>query len=146
MTPLDDAAELWQRVQRRAAMLTPELAARSSSRTPRSASGLSEDELTRLIRPASPSSSSRARSPMRCAARVSTAPRAAPAGIVQGVRYYGRDIPVPPAVRTITIGFDILNPRVIDAIRTLETRVITNSRRRPPRRWRRTSRTDSATA
>lgn len=35
---------------------------------------------------------------------------------------YARNIPKPPTLRTVEIGFDILNPKVIDAVRTMETR------------------------
>lgn len=43
----------------------------------------------------------------------------------EGVRYYARQIPKPRGVQSISVKFDILNPRVIDAVRSLETRVIT---------------------
>lgn len=47
-------------------------------------------------------------------------------GVAQAARITARSIPVPPGVdRTLTFAFDFLNPRVIDAIRTLETSVIT---------------------
>jgi hypothetical protein len=39
-------------------------------------------------------------------------------------RYFARDIPVPAPLRTVAIGFDVLNPKVIDAIRALDTRVM----------------------
>jgi hypothetical protein len=40
-------------------------------------------------------------------------------------RYFARDIAVPATMRTVAIGFDVLNPKVIDALRTLDTRVMT---------------------
>jgi uncharacterized protein with gpF-like domain len=42
-------------------------------------------------------------------------------GLSRSVQYFARDIPGPG-----TVAFDILNPRVLDAVRTLETRVMTN--------------------
>jgi hypothetical protein len=47
--------------------------------------------------------------------------------VIDSVRYFAKDVPKPPgpAGRVLTIGFDILNPRVIDAIHAMETRVIT---------------------
>jgi hypothetical protein len=47
------------------------------------------------------------------------------AGIIDGVKYYGRTVPVPPVFGTLRIGFDVLSPTMIEAVRTLETRVIT---------------------
>jgi hypothetical protein len=45
--------------------------------------------------------------------------------VQEAIRYQSADIPKPPSSRqSINVGFDILNPRHIDAIRTLETRVI----------------------
>jgi len=44
----------------------------------------------------------------------------------KGVIYAARDLPKPiPPAPTIKFAFDVLNPRVIDGIRTLETKVIT---------------------
>jgi hypothetical protein len=45
--------------------------------------------------------------------------------VQEAIRYQSADIPKPPAGRqSVNVGFDILNPKHIDAIRTLETRVI----------------------
>jgi hypothetical protein len=45
--------------------------------------------------------------------------------VQEAIRYQSADIPKHPAGRqSINVGFDILNPRHIDAIRSLETRVI----------------------
>lgn len=45
----------------------------------------------------------------------------------RAVEYVAREVPPPPAAtgRTLAISFDVLNPRVVDAIKSLETRVIT---------------------
>lgn len=44
--------------------------------------------------------------------------------IAQSFRYSASTVPVPPS-RAMGISFDVLNPKVIDAVRHLETRVIT---------------------
>ena len=46
-------------------------------------------------------------------------------GITKAVPYYQRDIPKPPADKAVSFAFDFLNPRVIDAVRSVETAVIT---------------------
>jgi hypothetical protein len=47
-------------------------------------------------------------------------------GILDGVKFYARDLPRGGRIDgKLSIGFDLLNPRMIDAVRELETRVIT---------------------
>lgn len=45
----------------------------------------------------------------------------------QSIRYAAKDLPLPPS-KAITVGFDVLNPMHIEAVRSLETRVITTMR------------------
>ncbi len=46
-------------------------------------------------------------------------------GIAKAVPYFARDIPKPPRLSNVSVAFNVLNPRVIDAVRALETKVIT---------------------
>jgi hypothetical protein len=47
-------------------------------------------------------------------------------GLVQGVPYFARDLPGAGRINgRLVVSFDVLNPRMIDAVRELETRVIT---------------------
>lgn len=47
-------------------------------------------------------------------------------GLVQGVPYYARDLPGAGRINgQLVVSFDVLNPRMVDAVRELETRVIT---------------------
>lgn len=47
----------------------------------------------------------------------------------RSIAYFAREIPPPPpaapAGASVRIGFDVLNPRIVDGIRTLETKVVT---------------------
>lgn len=46
-------------------------------------------------------------------------------GIARNVKYFARDIPnMKGNWKSVSVGFDILNPRVIDAVRELDTRVM----------------------
>lgn len=47
-------------------------------------------------------------------------------GILDGVKFYARDLPKAGRINgRLVIGFDVLSPTMIEAVRTLETRVIT---------------------
>ena len=43
--------------------------------------------------------------------------------LADNVAYFAHDVPVRGALRGVAIAFDVLNPRVIDAVRRLDTRV-----------------------
>lgn len=111
----------WLRVQRQAAALQPELAQALLRAFALLRSGIVPADVARLLTEASVERAVatlfadpvlyRSFLPVREILRQSVAKTA---------RDYGRTLPV----RTVTVAFDSLNPKVITAIRTLETRVI----------------------
>lgn len=123
MTPSE--AALYRAFQRRASALTPAMAAALLAAYATIRDGLSDSELTRIIQLGfldrligqafSTALLNVAFQPVREQMRRSVA---------QSFRYVAGTIPVPPR-SNLAIRFDVLNPRVIDAIRGLETRVIT---------------------
>lgn len=124
MSPIERA--LWQRVQRRAARLTPELAAALLETFAALRDQVSEAEMARMvaqgvveelvIRLTAQAVLNAAFQPVKDRFR---------AGLVQAVRYAQRDLPRPPAGATLGVRFDFLNPRVITAVRTVETDIVT---------------------
>lgn len=111
---------LWQRITRRALTITPELAALllvafarlrheiPVTVDPLLADRIVSDALTQVVL-------AQAFLPVRERLRQSVA---------QAVRYVARDLPRAPVGNTLTVAFDSLNPRVIEAIRQLETQVM----------------------
>lgn len=131
MSPADQA--FWQLAQRRVAGLQPAVAAAVLRAFALLRAQLSEVQLARLIASGDPDAVLRqlltdpvlqsAFFPVR--EQIRTA-------IGRGVAYAARAVPSLPAPPssgisgTVGISFDVLNPKVIDAIRALETRVITS--------------------
>ena len=125
MSPAD--LTLWLRVQRRAAVEYPDLLSAlfrayvyirlslTDAQIARVVSSGNVDELySRVLTQAM---LDQAFGPVRERIRTS---------VGKGVIYAARDLPKPiPPAPTIKFAFDVLNPRVIDGIRTLETKVIT---------------------
>jgi len=119
---------LFARVSRETALLTPDIARAILRAFGLLAAELSETQLAEAIASGSverlltallaPEVTARAFYPVREAIRRS---------VGRETRLFRRDLPrrARVAVGTVGIGFDVLNPRVIDAIRRLETRVIT---------------------
>ena len=125
MTPTRRA--LFARVSRETARLTPDIARAILRAFALLASEMSEAQLAEAIASGSverlltrllaPEIEARAFYPVREAIRRS---------VGRETRLFQRDLPrrAQAVTGTVGIGFDILNPKVIDAIRTLETRVI----------------------
>jgi hypothetical protein len=117
---------LWERVQRRAASLTPQLSAALFKAFATLRGTLSDEEVRRLT-----ASGDVDRLVDRLLSRATFDVAMQPArekiraGLAENVRYFTRDLPVAPRARVVT-GFDILNTRVIEAGRRLETKVFTN--------------------
>lgn len=117
---------LWQRVQRRAAGLTPEMAAAVLRSFANVRDGMTEAAIVRAVQLGGVERLFQevlaqavldvAFAPVRDRLR---------SQVITGVRFYARDLPKVAQSKTLAIGFDILNPRMIDAVRTLETRVVT---------------------
>lgn len=121
MTPAEMA--LWNRVNRRSANLTPDVARAILRAFQTLRDGLSDSELTRLV---SSGQVERIFDSMLSQARFDAAMQPVRdrmrKGIVEGVKYFQRDIVKP---KSVTIAFDSLNPDAITGIRQIETRVIT---------------------
>lgn len=121
MTPSE---QFWLRVNRKAGSLTPDVAREIFKAFSRIREGLSDAELVRLVTTGqldklfdeqlSMARLEAAFQPVRDRMR---------SGIVDGVKFFSRDIPKKPGV---TIGFDILSPDTITAIRNLETKVVSS--------------------
>jgi hypothetical protein len=124
MSPRDRA--LWQAMQRRAALLAPEMGLSLLRAYATIRLLLAEAEVARAIETGNLDTLFRdilaltvldaafqpARERMRRA-------------VAESVRYTARTLPVPPPPgRSLAVSFDVLNPRVVTAIRKLETRVI----------------------
>lgn len=122
------AAELilWRKVQRRAAQLDPELASAILRSFQRVRDAMTESEIVRAL---SLGGADRlfneiltqavldvAFSPVRDRLRY---------GIAEATKYAARSVPVPPG-SDVKISFDFLNPRILDGVRILETRVLTD--------------------
>lgn len=125
MTPAERS--LWIRAQRRVAGMEPEIAAAILRAFAIIRDALSEAELTRLIdsgdfesiitRVLSDTVLDRAFIPVRDRIRRGTA---------DSFRYFVNDLPKGGKVNgQLAISFDYLNPNVIDAIRTIETKALT---------------------
>lgn len=116
---------LWQRIQRRAALLSPDFAAAVLVSFAALRETLSQADVEAAIRSGA---ADRLFQQVLSAAVLYAAfmpvRERLRRGIGDAVRFVSRDLPKPPAPATLTVSFDSLNPRVIDAIRTLETRVI----------------------
>lgn len=122
MTP----AELiyWQRVNLRAANLTPEVARAILRAFQSLRDSLTESELARLV------SSNRIDqlfetklSQARIDAAFQPIRDTMRKGVIQGVKYFQRDVPKKP---NVSVSFDLLNPDVVTAVRKMETEVITD--------------------
>ena len=124
MSPTERA--LWSRVNRRAALLQPDLA-RAILRSFRLiAAALSERKLAEMI---ATGALERLYANLLVEATgpgmflpVQEAIRAA---VVRETASWRRTLPPPARLATVGVAFDVLNPRVIEAIRTMETRVLT---------------------
>jgi hypothetical protein len=124
MTPSELA--LWTAVMRRAGAVTPEIAAKIIAAFQILRDNLTDAEFEKAVNLGyaeqiaaqilSDATFQAAMQPVRDAIRRS---------MVQSVTYYARSIPLPPVSKTVGIAFDYLSPNVIDAIRGLETKVIT---------------------
>lgn len=116
---------IWTRIQRRVASMTPEMAAAILRAFQNVRDSMSEGEIARTV---ALGGADRLFNDILAAAVLDAA--YAPVRqrirehLIQGVRAYGRVLPVRSA-REVTIAFDYLNPRMIDAIRGLESTVIT---------------------
>lgn len=117
MTPAE--LKLWERINRRAYNATPDMNAailRAFRLIRESTTGA---QLTRAIQTGQIESvlekalMQQAMQPVRDQMRLN---------ILQGAKFFSKDI---PKVKDISFAFDSLSPKVIDAIRQLETRVIT---------------------
>jgi hypothetical protein len=116
---------LWQKVQRRARDVSPELAAAMLRAFARLRDSMSEAELSRAIALGfaerifaeilTHAVLDVAFQPVRQRLRET---------IVRGVPYYAKGLPGKVGGE-VSIGFDTLSPKVVEAIRALETRVIT---------------------
>lgn len=127
MTPSE--RKLWELIQRRASRMDPTLASAMLRSFQAIRRLYSDAELARIIavdggaglvsQLYTDAVLNRAFQPVRDTLR---------AGLHDGVKAFAPQVMaiVPPATRrTVTIAFDYLNPRVIDAVRSLETRVMT---------------------
>lgn len=116
---------LWRAIQRRAASLSPEMAAAIVRAFAAIRYALPERDLGRLV---SLGYSDQLFDEILTQAVLNTA--FAPVrdrlrlGVARGFQYAITTVPAPPT-SSLAIRFDVLSPRVVDAIRTLETRVIT---------------------
>jgi hypothetical protein len=118
---------LWRRVQRRAAQMDPELASAILRAFARVRDAMSESQIVRALTLGGEERLFQdvlkqavmdvAFQPVRDQMRT---------GVRDAFRYHAADLPKPPTGSTLTVSFDFLNPKVLDAIRTLETRVITS--------------------
>lgn len=126
MTPAELA--FWQRVQRRAAQLEPEIASAVLRAFATLRENMNERQLAEFVASGavdrvlsevlSPEQLDRAFLPVRDRIRQ---------GMGQSIQYFLRDLPsAAQPVGKLAMGFDILNPDVITAIRSLEAHVITN--------------------
>lgn len=125
MTPA--ARALWERAQKRAQGMQPEIAAAVLRAFAILRDSLTEAQLTRLIESGdidrlfrealSNDVMDRAVLPLRQRIRQ---------GLEKNVLYFARDLPKAGKVDgVLTVAFDWLNPRVVDAVRGLETKVVT---------------------
>jgi hypothetical protein len=118
--------QLWQRLNRRASLLQPALAAALLR-----AFAILRDDMgdTALTRALETNSEEIFRTVLAAAvldAALQPVRERLRRTLADAVPYFARSLPSPPkSVRTVSIGFDILNPRVIEAVRTLESRVMT---------------------
>lgn len=114
---------LWQRVQSRARYMTPDIAAAMQRAFQRLRDSLTEAEILRAIetgrveRLISDALLESAMQPVRDEIR---------RGVASGFKSYTPEIiAAVKAAKQVGLSFDFLNPRVIDAIRELETKVVT---------------------
>lgn len=121
MTPAE--AAFWSRVNRKAASLSPDLARRILAAFKAIADSLTDAELIRFIesgqadRILDEALLDRAFQPVRSELVKETE---------GAVRYFARDLPKAGRIDgTLAISFDVLNPRVLDAIRQLDSKVVT---------------------
>lgn len=124
MTPAD--RQFWLRAQRRAAGLEPDVAAALLRALMVLRASLSDEQIGQLIltgsiervlqAPVSEAVLDRAFLPLRERLRYT---------VERGVRYTAPDLPKGGKVNgVLAVEFNVLNPKVIDAIRTMDTRVI----------------------
>jgi hypothetical protein len=120
---------LWNAVQQRAALLTPELIVALLVAFQILRDNLSDADLERAVRLGyAEQIAAQLITDQVWAAAIQPVRDRLRRGIIQSVTYFQRQyIPSPPAaLRNLSISFDYLNPRVIDAIRSLESRVLTS--------------------
>ncbi len=116
---------LWLRVQQRAQSQSPDLARAILKAFQNIRDSLSDAEILRIV-----ASGASERLIQQAITNALLDQSMAPVRetirrqVVDNARYFRRDLPTP--TKTIGIVFDTLNPRVIDAVHTLETRVITS--------------------
>ena len=124
MTPAERT--LWLYLQRRAGVLSPELGQAILRAFAKARDSMTDEQIIRALARGGPEQLFReilsqalldvAFQPVRERLRRT---------IAESVRYTATTLPLPPSSsQALAIGFDILSPRVITAIRTLETRVI----------------------
>lgn len=119
MTPLERL--FWQRLQRRVAGLSPEIARavlqafavlRDAVSEAEYAAMISRGDVEAVVRSIDPQTIDRAFAPVR---------RSIYNQVVDGVIYHARDI---PKAQSFGLQFNVLNPRMIDAVRGLDTKVV----------------------
>ncbi len=119
MTPLEKL--FWQRLQRRVAGLSPEIARavlkafavlRDSVSEAEYAAMISRGDVEAVVRRIDPQTIDRAFAPVR---------RSIYDQVVDGVIYHARDI---PKAQSFGLQFNVLNPRMVDAVRALDTKVV----------------------
>lgn len=123
MTPQEQA--FWRRAQNRASMLSPEIAAAMLRAFVVLREILPEAQLAQIIAAGNVEVLMRTMLsdptldsvflPVREKIR---------SGVASNIKYFARDIPRGNTPKTLTVAFDSLNPRIIDAVRSLDTRVI----------------------
>lgn len=119
---------LWERVQRRARSLSPDVAAAILLAFAAIRDRVSEAQLTRAVeRGTVDQVIEEVVTAIALTAAFQPVRERLRGGLVASVKYFTKALPVPPvAGRTLVLSFDALNPRVLDAVRTLETKVITS--------------------
>jgi hypothetical protein len=118
---------LWLRVQRRAGQFAPAIAVAILRAFRTITDGMSEEEIVRAIQFGAIDALFR-EAQQRAARELAYQQirEAIRRSLIDGVKYYARDLPKGGRVNgQLVVSFNVLNPNAIEAVRTLETRVIT---------------------